>query len=145
LSPDQLHGNPIDNDTAPSSIQAPIPFAIMIKGNDSTVNGATILTYDSFTNKAFSLINGSDITRNLSDLKEEVIKRTLNISGFFEADSFYPSAANHSDATEYTAIATLNGKLHAVYWTDKSEEVPDGVRNLPFIIARIFTPSSSVT
>jgi hypothetical protein len=31
----------------------------------------------------------------------------------------------------------MNGRLHALYWTDASEGVPVGVKNLPYILAYI--------
>ena len=34
-------------------------------------------------------------------------------------------------------FAILGNKLHAVYWTDASEEVPEAVQNLPYALANI--------
>ena len=67
-----------------------------------------------------------------------VAKRILNDSGFFDSKKvFYPPPLNSRDYFEYTVIATLNGKLQAVYWTDSSEDIPSGIKNLPFILAYV--------
>jgi hypothetical protein len=39
-------------------------------------------------------------------------------------------------------IATFDGKLHAVYWTDESDGVPDSVKNLPYIPSYLLATDS---
>jgi hypothetical protein len=136
--PNQLDGYTTNKNVSLASVSTPIPFALMIEGKDSKTGSIESHRYDSFTNKALSIVNSNKITREISDLDEEILKRTVNNSRLFEADSFYPPSANHTEFTEYAAIATLGGKLHAAYWTDTSEGVPDSVRNLPYIVAHIF-------
>ena len=64
-----------------------------------------------------------------------MIKQILNNSIFFDTKSFYPPAPNSTDYQEFTLIAILDGKLHAIYWTDASEGVTEAIQNLPYIIS----------
>jgi hypothetical protein len=114
-----------------------IPFALVIKKTRGIAGTTGQLQFDSFTKEAISTINGTKSSRQVSDADEAIVKRILNDSGYFDSKSFYPSAPNSADYFEYTAIAILNGKLHAVYWTDTSEDVPNGIKNLPFILEYI--------
>jgi hypothetical protein len=113
-------------------------FAVIIKKTGGITGTTSQLQYDSFSKEAISIVNGNKSIRNISDHDEGVASRILNDSGFFDSDKiFYPPPSGSSDYFEYTVIATLNGKLHAVYWTDVSEGVLNGIKNLPFILAYI--------
>jgi hypothetical protein len=115
------------------------PFAIVIQKSGGTA-GATSssLLYDSLSKVATSIVNGNKLSRQISDFDEQEAKRLFNNSGFFESTTtFYPPAAGSADYIEFTVIATSNGKLHAVYWTDVSEGVPEPIRNLPYIMAYV--------
>jgi hypothetical protein len=115
------------------------PFAIVIQKSGG-IAGATSssLSYDSLSKVATSIVNSNKLSRQISDFDEQEAKRLFNNSGFFESTTtFYPPAEGSADYIEFTVIATLNGKLHAVYWTDVSEEVPEPIRNLPYIMAYV--------
>ena len=115
-----------------------MPFAIIIKKTGGITGTTSQLQYDSFSKESISIVNGNKSSRNISDYDEGVARRILTDSGFFDSDRiFYPPPTGGADYFEYTVIATLNGKLHAVYWTDISEGVPNGIKNLPFILAYI--------
>ena len=125
------------------SLAAPInvdaltpPLAIQIQGRNDATGLNSTLTYDSSTEQATTIINGNEFNRQISDSDGQV-KQIVNRSGLFNAETFYPPLPNSTDYTEFTVISTLNGKLHAVYWTDASEGVPVGVKNLPYILAYI--------
>ena len=121
--------NMVDNTTVT------MPFTLIIKKTGGIAGTSSQLQYDSFSKTSVSIVNGNESIRQISTADEMVAKRILNNSGFFEAESFYPPAPNSTDYFEFTMIATLNGKLHAIYWTDASEGVPAGVTNLPYILA----------
>jgi hypothetical protein len=138
----QIHQHMSDEDilsqVAPKTEDTTKPFALVIKMKSGLTEGHdSRLLYDSFTKEAISIVNGNETLRQISDSDEDVAKRTLNVSGFFDAESLYPPRPNSTGYLEFTAIATLNGKLHAIYWTDESEDVPDAIKNLPFILAYI--------
>lgn len=114
-----------------------VPFALIIKRTGGIPGTNDQLQYNSFTKEAISIVNGTKASRQISVLDEAIAKRIVNDSGFFNSKSFYAPAPNSTDYYEYTVFAMLNGKLHAVYWTDVSQDVPDGTRNLPFILAYI--------
>ncbi len=114
------------------------PFAIAIQKSGGIAGSTTTgnLSYDSLSKVATSIVNSNKLSRQISDFDEQEAKRLLNNSGFFRSSiTFYPPAEGSADYIEFTVIATLNGKLHAVYWTDVSEEVPEPIRNLPYIMA----------
>jgi hypothetical protein len=113
------------------------PFILVMKKTES--NGANSsnnqLEYNAFTKKATFVINGTTTNRQLSVSDENVVQRILNDSGFLDSKSFYPpSQAPNLSGSEYTLITILNGKIHAAYWTDNSPHVPNGLKNLPFIL-----------
>ena len=113
------------------------PFAILIKTTGGLVGVNNTLSYDSFTGEAVSNTNGNETRRQISSSDENLAMRALNNSGFFEAASFYPPPTNITDYLEFTMFAILGNELHAVYWTDASEEVPEAVQNLPYALANI--------
>jgi hypothetical protein len=120
-----------------------MPFALVIREKSIVRDLDNTFLYDSSTGQAISLIDGNKINREISNSIESVAKRTLNISDFFDIDNFYPVTPNIRDEfIEYMVVATLNGKLHAVYWTDKSDGVPDSVKNLPYILSYILASDS---
>ena len=117
-------------------VDALTPLAIQIQGiNDATGLNST-LTYDSSTQQSTTIINGTKFNRQISD-SDGLVKEIVNRSGFFNAETFYLPEPNSTDYSEFTVIATMNGRLHALYWTDASEGVPVGVKNLPYILAYI--------
>jgi len=108
------------------------PFALVIK-RAGALQETISLSYDSFTKEAVSIINGKEITKQVSNADEDMVKQILNNSGFFDANSFYHPAPISIDYQEFTLIATLDGKLHAIYWNDASEGVPEVIiQNLPY-------------
>jgi hypothetical protein len=117
-----------------------LPFTLTIKKSGGPVGTSSDLQYDSFNKTSVSIMNGTKSTRQLSSADEILAKRILNDSGFFDSKSFYPPALDNEDSFEYTLSATLNGKSHAIYWTDASEGVPNGIRNLPFIMSYVLGP-----
>jgi hypothetical protein len=150
-SDDVTNVQEIENRTDPCSLEQPqpappllaqnissFPFAIVIQksGGIAGSNATSILSYDSLSEVATSIVNGSEASRQISDFGEA--ERILNNSGFFgSATTFYPPASASADYIEFTVIATLNGRVYAGYWTDTSEEVPEGIRNLPYIMAYV--------
>jgi Common central domain of tyrosinase/Bacterial TSP3 repeat len=113
------------------------PFALAIKTAGGIAGLNNILTYDSFTGEAVSIVNGNETRGQISNSDEDLAIRTLNSSAFFEAASFYPPLSNSIDYLEYTMFTILGNKIHGVYWTDLSEEVPEDVQNLPYVMANI--------
>jgi hypothetical protein len=116
------------------------PFAIVIQKSGgiagSTAAATSILSYDSLSKVATSIVNGSKASRQISYFDEAV--RILNGSGFLESTTtFYPPPSGSADYIEFTVIATLNGRVYAGYWTDVSEGVPESIRNLPYIMAYV--------
>jgi Common central domain of tyrosinase len=115
-----------------------LPFALVIKRTGGLAGPTSQLQYDSFSKEAISIVNGSKSSRIISDSDDIVARRIINDSGFFYSNKvFYPPVPNSRSCFEYTVIATLNGKLQAVYWSDASEDVPNGIKNLPFILAYV--------
>jgi hypothetical protein len=127
--------NVVDNNI----IDDTIPFTFIMKKTGGIGGITSQLQYDSFTKTAISVINGTTSTKQITTEDEMVAKRILNDSGFFDSGSFYPPSPNSADYFEYTLIATLDNKLQAVYWTDVSEDVPNGVENLPFILSYLLS------
>jgi hypothetical protein len=115
------------------------PFGIVIqKSGGIAASSASNLSYDSLSKLATSIVNGSKASRQISDFDEQEAKRLLNNSGFFGlTTTYYPPPSGSADYIEFTVIATLNGRLHAVHWTDVSEGVPEPIRNLPYIMAYV--------
>jgi hypothetical protein len=112
------------------------PFALVIKRTGGIAGGDSSISYDSFTKRAISIVNGKEISRQISNADEDMTKQILNNSGFFDANNnFYPPAPNSIDYQEFTLIATIDGNLQAIYWTDASEAVPEPIQNLPYIIS----------
>jgi hypothetical protein len=135
-----------DNATTTSlptqNVSSSFPFVIAIQKSGGIAGSTTgsILSYDSLSKVATSIVNGNKLSRQISDFDEQEAKRLLNNSGFSElttTTTFYPPASGSADYIEFTVIATLNGRLHAVYWTDVSEGVPEPIRNLPYIMAYV--------
>jgi hypothetical protein len=110
-------------------------FIIAIKkiGNFGKTN--TELQYNSLNREATSILNNTKLSRHVALANENIAKRILNDSNFFDSNGFYPTnTLKNQSQFQYTLVAMLNGKLHEVYWTDTSD-VPNGIRNLPFILA----------
>jgi hypothetical protein len=128
--------NIIDSDNN-NNTNVTMPFAFLIKKTGGIAGTSSQLQYDSFSKTAVSIVNGNESKRQISSADEVVAKQILNDSGFFDSKSFYPPAPNSADYFEYTIIATLNGKLQAIYWTDASKDVPYGISNLPYILYHI--------
>lgn len=123
---------------APQNISNSFPFAIVIQksGGIAGFTGSSILSYDSLSKVAKSIVNGSIASREIPDFDEAV--RILNNSGFLGSTiTFYPPVSDSADYVEFTVVATLNGRVYAGYWTDVSEGVPEPIRNLPYIMAYI--------
>jgi hypothetical protein len=115
-----------------------LPFGLIIKKTGGTAGTTSQLQYNSFNKQAISIVNGSKSSRIIFDSDDAIARRILNDSGFFDSKKiFYPSLLNSRDYFEYSIIATLNGKLQAVYWTDASKDIPSGIKNLPFILAYV--------
>jgi hypothetical protein len=121
------------------NVNSSFPFAIVIQksGGIAGSAGSSILSYDSLSKVATSIVNGSTSSREIPDFDEAV--RILNNSGFLgSTTTFYPPPASGSaDYIEFTVIATLNGRVHAGYWTDASAGVPESILNLPYIMAYV--------
>ena len=119
-----------------NGVSFPFDIVIVKSGGVAGPSVTSVLSYDSLSKIATSILGNNVTTRQISDSDEQVAKRVLNNSGFFSLNaSFYLPASGSSDYVEYTAVATLKGRAHAVYWTDTSEGVPEGIRNLPYIMA----------
>lgn len=82
-----------------------------------------------------TLNNGSETIKSISNSKLEQVRTKLNDSGFFDALNYYAPANNSQESNQYVVLATANGKLHGVYWSDTSKNVPEGLRNLPYILS----------
>ena len=118
------------------------PFAVVIKTTGGLAGVNNILSYDSFTREAISIINGNETRRQISSSDEDLAIRALNNSGLFEAASFYPPSPNSTDYLEFTVFAILGNKIHGIYWTEASEDVPVAIQNLPYAMANILGSGS---
>ena len=87
------------------------------------------------TGNTVTLSNGTETIKNITNSKLEQIRTKLNGSGFFDALNYYAPANNSQESNQYQVLATANGKLHGVYWSDTSKNVPEGLRNLPYILS----------
>jgi hypothetical protein len=113
-----------------------LPFALVIRKTGGPTGATSELQYNSLSNEAVSIVNGSKSSKIISDSDDTLARRILNDSGFFSSKKvFYSPVSNSRDYLEYTVIATLNGKLQAAHWTDASEDIPSGIKNLPYILA----------
>ena len=133
-----------DNGTTTSllnqNVSSSFPFVIGIQKSGGIAGSTTanILSYDSLSKVATSIVNGNKASRQISDFEEQEAERILNRSGFLgPTTTFYPPASGSADYIEFTVFGTLNGRVYAGYWTDVSEGVPEQIRNLPYIMAYV--------
>jgi hypothetical protein len=117
-----------------TNLDAPTQLAIQIQGTNDATGLNSTLTYDSASQQSTTIINGTKFNRQISD-SDGLIKQIVNRSGFFNAKPSYLPAPNSTEYSEFTVNATLNGRVHTVYWTSVSEDVLYGIRNLPYILA----------
>lgn len=117
------------------------PLIVIMKHMPGLGGGERSLSYSSLTGNAIIMNNGNESVKKISNSQKEIVRSKLNNSGFFDTMSYYTPLENGRDSIQYVVIATSNGKLHGVYWTDTSRDVPDGLRNLPYILTYLLDKS----
>lgn len=133
----RIQTDPCSAESIPATnLDAPSQLAIQIQGTNDATGLNSTLTYDSASQQSTTIINDTKFIRQISD-SDDLVKQIVNRSGFFNAETFYPPAPNSTEYSEFTVNATLNGRVHTVYWTSVSEDVPAGIRNLPYILAYV--------
>jgi len=109
------------------------PFLVIVYHKTGGLIGSDEkFIYNSFTKEMNYFNNrGIEFSKVLSDQQERSLKEILTNNTFFEAESFYPPIdSGAADFFEYTLIATIDGKINAVYWTDVSEDMPRQLWNI---------------
>lgn len=133
----RIQTDPCSAESIPATnLDAPTQLAIQIQGTNDATGLNSTLTYDSASQQSTTIINGTKFNRQISD-SDDLVKQIVNRSGFFNAKTSYLPAPNSTEYSEFTVNATLNGRVHTVYWTSVSEDVPAGIRNLPYILAYV--------
>jgi hypothetical protein len=117
-----------DNSTTLTSF-----FALVYHKTGGFIGVDESITYDSFTKELNYISSRQTVSSKiLTDQQERNLTQIFIKNGFFEADNFYPPMASSgaADFFEYTLIATLNGKINAIYWTDVSEDAPRELQDI---------------
>ena len=113
-------------------------FTLEIKKTGGISGENTKISYNSLNKELMLLTNNNETRMQVSQADDSTARRVLVNSGFFDSQTVYPPLPNSTDYQEYTMIAALNGDINSVYWTTASEEVPEPIRNLPFLLSSIF-------
>ena len=101
------------------------------------------ISYNPLTKELSYMLNGNTTNKTLSEQQVSNLTQLFTKSGFFSAtENFYPAASGSADYFTYTLIAAYGGKINAVYWTDASSGVPEGLRSLPQILQQIIQGQS---
>jgi hypothetical protein len=122
---------PQPEETAPADTSAPVSIKMEKIGLDGAKSQ---LTYNSLTKEVTIVSNGSENTKQVLSPNESNLRRILDSSGLFDAESSYPPVVNATNYGTYKITASLGVDLASVAWTTASE-VPDKIANLPFILA----------
>lgn len=115
-----------------------LPFMLFLKRSGGLTGDEKLLYIDSLSSKLMMVDNGQLITNELDKDMMDNIKRIVNSSLIFDANTYYPAPTGSTDYKEFMAAATLNGRANSVYWTEVSTDVPDELTNLPYILDYIF-------
>jgi hypothetical protein len=131
----RIQTDPCSAESLPATnLDAPSQLAIQIQGTNDATGLNSTLTYDSASQQSTTIINGTKFNRQISD-SDDLVKQIVNRSGLFNTEISYLPAPNSTEYSEFTVNATLNGRVYTVYSTSVSEDVPAGIRNLPYILA----------
>jgi hypothetical protein len=121
--------------------QKPGVIIMKVQGGLIGAGSSSAIVYDSVSEEAITIrgwtaglsgFEGTAFMRHIPDFDEGEANRIIRESGFFEANTYYPPAPNTTDYREYNIVASSDGKLHSVYWTDTSVDVPEKLQRLPF-------------
>jgi hypothetical protein len=102
-------------------------------------------SYDSFT-KQLVFLNGLGETEQAQIVRitpetENNLTNMIRSSNLKRIQSNYPPTAGSADYFTYTLLVILNGRIHAVTWTDTSPNAPEEL----FEIAQLIESLKSTT
>ena len=145
-------------DLVPSCAGAPFPMPPIIPGGFTGITNTTLvfdyktnvdysrpnqltivipqferISYDSLTRQLVSIsaLNPPEF-KTITGPEQYCLERAIGMSGFFEADRYYPRTVNVTaefpgDERYYSLGIILGNRTHTVVWTDLSVGVPEGI------------------
>jgi hypothetical protein len=112
---------------------------LIFRWQDGLTGKTNHLIYNSNNRVASMLLNGTSSIKKISGADDLLLREVLIGSGFFNSQNLYTSETKASNPLGYSAVVTTDGNSQFVSWTSNSEGVPQGIKNLPFIVSFILS------
>jgi hypothetical protein len=112
---------------------------LIFRWQDGLTGKTNHLIYNSNNRVASMLLNGTSSIKKISGADDLLLREVLIGSGLFNSQNLYTSETKASNALGYSAVVTTDGNSQFVSWTSNSEGVPQGIKNLPFIVSFILS------
>ena len=126
--------NPRECTSSPATpnIRSVFLFVYLKEGGIAGISERT--SYDSFTKQLIFVEGMGDVEQaqimGITQGTEDSLKNLIRNNNLQRTQSNYPQAPGSVDYFTYTLIVVLDGKIHAVTWTDTSPIAPEGLFEL---------------